>query len=480
MSLAKSVATNISYVMFARAAFRFFTSLAMLYALRYFGPERYGMLETAIAWSNALMTITDLGLSTLVVREASRDESKASIFFGNTLVVQAVLSAFVLAVLVGIGYIFDYDSTQILLIALIGAAGLIFEFRKVMRSILRVFLELRFISIVEVVNGAIFLSAILSVFLFWNNQDAALLAFAWIQLIVNVLTVILLFWYTRRYASPHINLSAIPSMVKESWIFMLYGVFFMLYFQTDQILLSILMDKHAVGIYSAPAKLAAVLLFIPAIIYQVVLPLLFRYYESDFPRYQRLISLSFRYFAAFGIAAGIGLILVADEFVPFVMGEEYRESIPIMKWMGAFVAVRFLTLSLSDLLTTANKQNTLAAIQIAAVCLNVILDLILIPRYGALGPAIATLIVESLSFSIYVWFTRPIIRIPIHQFAIPLFKIAVSASVMTVVVLLTRGSAHTMVVILFGAAAYAITLLSVRFITSEDARLIRTIIAKKS
>src|SRR3989339_187905 len=156
MSLAKSVFKNVSYLLIARSAFRFLTAVALIYAARYLGTERYGMFETATAWANMFLALNDVGMSTLIVREAARDPKKTAVYFGNTLLVETILSLVIFFVLLGIGIGFRYDHTTMLLIGILGASNLIFEFRKVMRGIFRVHMNMGFIAFVEILNGALF------------------------------------------------------------------------------------------------------------------------------------------------------------------------------------------------------------------------------------------------------------------------------------------------------------------------------------
>ena len=61
-----------------------------LYIARYLGANGYGILSFALAFSGIFSILADLGLSTLTVREVSRDKSLATKYLGNVLLIKII------------------------------------------------------------------------------------------------------------------------------------------------------------------------------------------------------------------------------------------------------------------------------------------------------------------------------------------------------------------------------------------------------
>src|SRR3989339_58158 len=342
MSLVKKVFKNATYLLIARALFRFLTALVMIYAARYLTKEEYGMYGTALAWSNVFLALNDLGMSTLIVREAARDEKKMALYFGNTLVVEIILSIFFffLTLIIGIGLHYDY--TTLVLIAILSGAGLVFEFRKVARGAFRVIFEMKFVALMEIANGALYFITTILIISFIQNTNTGLLALAHTRLWVNVLVVVILLLATLRYVKPKFSLSALWPMIKQSYVFTLYNMFFMLYFQVDQIIISIMQDAKAVGAYTAPSNIVTFFLFIPLMIFQVTMPLMYRYSKDNLEQYKRINHALWRYLCAFGIPAGVGIALLAPQIMTLVYHNKYQSSSALLMVMGIFLSVRFL------------------------------------------------------------------------------------------------------------------------------------------
>ncbi len=408
-STKQPIARHASIMLLTRTFFRGFVSLAFLLSYRYFTKDQQGMLDSAITWTNAVMTLSDLGMSTLIVKHASQNHEEADRYFGNAMLVQAVMSLLIFIGLITAGIVTGYPLERLALLALIGAAGLIFEWRKVIRGVLRAQMRIGEIAVTEILNGLFFAAAILSIFWFVEDRRVGLLGFGLAQLIVNTTSIGLLFWHARKLLTPRLDIARIPRMLRESIHFTLYNTFEMIYVQVDIIILSVVSSLSAVATYGGAARIVNLCLFIPMTLYQVLLPALYSYAKHDEQRYRRLSRLTLFGFGAAGCVFGMIFIFFSDPLVPLILGQKYTDSIPVMQWLSVFLMLRFVSIPLTNILITQNREKIVAYTQIGTVAANILLDILLIPHYGAVGPAIATACVETgniLMLAILTWRNR--------------------------------------------------------------------------
>lgn len=486
MSTAKLAFKNISYLLIARLIFRFLTAFALMYAARLLGPERYGMYSTASAWANAFLVLSDLGLSTVMLRVAAREPEKISVYFGNTLVVQSIMSVILWSAIVLIGIGVGYNSTTLMLIMILGASNLIYESRKVMRGVFRANLSLKTLGVLDVFNGAGFFIVSMLVLLLISNKDTALFGVAHASLWVDITTILILFVYTLRLARPHVNFSQIVPMVKDSFVFTLYNVFLMLYFQIDQILLSVLRNTTEVGLYAAPMQIVMVVLFIPLMVFQVTVPIMFRFSKNNMEKYKRANFIIWRYLSAIGIPAGVGLFILAPDLLRFIYGMGYFHdssalfgvSVAAAQFFALFLIVRFCTIAQGNSITTTDRQRVRAVLQIIAVAINITLDLLLIPRFGAVGAAGATLATELvLGISAVIISARHLNESIVANFA-TLVPVLGATLGMSAVIFLAKPHLHVMVLVILGGFVYVPFLWLFRFFQPQDQAMLRQIMKK--
>lgn len=488
MSTAKLAFKNISYLLLARLTFRFLTAFALIYAARYLGSDRYGMYSTATAWANAFLVLSDVGLSTVMLRVAAREPEKIAVYFGNTMIVQSVMSLFIWLTIVLIGIGIGYNTTTLYLIMILGASNLIFESRKVMRGVFRVNLSLKRIGVLEVFNGAAFFGISMLIMLTGTNKNTALFGLAHTSLWVDLITVVLLFLYTVRLVRPHVDLSLIKGMIKDSWIFTLYNMFLMLYFQIDQIILSILKDNQEVGLYSAPMQIVTVVLFIPIMVFQVTVPLMFRFSKNNMEKYKRANTLIWRYLSAIGIPIGVGFLMLASEILNTVYGMNYFDnstelfnvSVLVAQLFGLFLIVRFCTISQGSSITTTDRQHLRAILQVIAVAVNIGLDILFIPKYGAVGAASATLFTEAVIGISSVVISARYLKESLFSQLFGLLPVVGATAGMAGAIFLAKPHLHVMVLVILGAVVYAPLLWLFRFFTPQDRELIQQILNKKT
>jgi O-antigen/teichoic acid export membrane protein len=233
-----------------------------------------------------------------------------------------------------------------------------------------------------------------------------------------------------------------------------------------------------VGIYSAAAKLVTVFLFIPIMTFQVTTPLMYRYSQENREKYQRINQALWRYLAAFGVPAGVGLSLLAPEIIDLVYGAEYAASVAVLQVMGWFLAIRFCGISQGNSLTTTDRQGLRALIQIISVGINIGLDIWLIREYGAAGAAIATTITEAVIISCYLYFSARYLNESILRNLASLVPVALATAGMAGLILLAKPYLHVIVLVILGAVSYGFFLWISRFFRAYDRQILQQIFRK--
>lgn len=171
---------------------------------------------------------------------------------------------------------------------------------------------------------------------------------------------------------------------------------------------TIISDKSEVGYYEQSQKIVKLLLTIITSIGTVMLPRIANIFaKGETEKINKYMSLSFN--AVFLLAFPIifGLIAVADAFVPIFFGDGYASVIMLMKIISPiilFIGISNVTGVQYLLPTKRQKQYTISVVMGAIV--NFIVNMLLIPKHGAIGASIGTVFAEGTVAGIQVFFTR--------------------------------------------------------------------------
>lgn len=202
-----------------------------------------------------------------------------------------------------------------------------------------------------------------------------------------------------RPADLDVNQLEAPS-VREVWIQAWpYGMFAALYpifFQVSTILLKYLSSNEHAGLYSiANAVMSAVYLIPTTIYYKFLLAKMHRWAAHDKPKFWFVYHRGNIGMFALGILVGLGMLVLSPWVVPRVFGKEFSGVVNILYVLALCPPIRFLSAAVGTALLTGSHMRfrvyAMAFATIAAVGFNILL----IPRFGDIGAAWATVVAEA-------------------------------------------------------------------------------------
>ncbi|MFA6296306.1 MAG: flippase [Patescibacteria group bacterium] len=469
------------FALSANTIFKVLNAIIVIVLANYLGPDKYGIYSTAIAFIGIFLVFSDMGLRMLLIQEGSKDIKKAPVYFGNAIIFQSILTVLVIPILFITSKLFGYSHITVILILVLGPALFLIEQSRVSWAVLRLKNINNSVSISEVLQGFASLGAIFFITKLSDtptNQTLFYIAIS--QLVINFVYFIVLFIYASKAVfKPEFALKALKGMLKKSYIFALSELFFTVYFQVDQIVISIIKNAQDVGFYSAPFKVIIFFLFIPRILVRISRPFMYKLFYGGMDKYKRINIFFHRYYSAIGIPLGILTILLAQPIILFLFKEKYSASIPVLKVFGWFIMFYFISVASSQSLTTLLKQKTLTKIQATTVILNLILDIIFVCYFGFVGAAYATLIVQIIASCLFIYFDAKYMQEKIINIIKPLFSIIAAGIGMAIFTYLLRNTVEFILLGIMSCFVYILFLYIFRFFNEYDIKLYQQIIKKK-
>lgn len=211
-------------------------------------------------------------------------------------------------------------------------------------------------------------------------------------------------------ASPPALLASIKQVAVQSWPFGLAGVFYLIYFQSDIILLKYIAGDEAAGIYNVAFVVIATVYMLPGVVYQkFLLPKIHRWARHDRAKVSQVYRTGNLIMLILGFISMVILWLTANFVLPWIFGEGYEEAVFIVMVLALGVPLRFVSLSTGAFLMADGYIRKKAALMAIAATINVTLNIFLIPVYGAIGAAVATCLTEVFLFISYAIYANTMI-----------------------------------------------------------------------
>ncbi|MFL0206170.1 flippase [Aquirufa sp. 2-AUSEE-184A6] len=399
----EKIINNISWL-FLDKVFRAGVGLFInIYLVRYLGPKQFGLLSFTTALFSLFGPFASFGLKNIVIRNLINEPEKVNETLGTSTLMLFIggVVTYLICILT-ICILRPSDTLSISLVILLGTI-LLFNAGEV--SIFWFESQIQSKYIVWVQNIIFFITSIIKFFLIANS--ASIFAFVWITVIESVFaTLILLFlmgYNGVNFLKFKVSLVRARILFKESWPLLLSSIASILNMKIDQVMLGQMVGDEVVGIFSAAIKISEIWYFTIGIVLSSVYPLLSKMHASNNPKIHNYWVNLYRWMFIISLIGAIFLVIFSKLVINLFFGQGYSESAAILKihaWSGINVAIGSVW-SYWILLEGKLKLGLFA--QIIGAVLNISLNFILIPYWGAFGAAIATLI--SYFFSSLVSFT---------------------------------------------------------------------------
>lgn len=369
--------------------------LVSVWVARYLGPAQFGMLSYATAFVALFGALATLGLDGIVVRELVRNPDDSQEILGTAFALRLAggLLALLMAVAVA-SWLRHGEQTLRWLVAII-AAGAVFQ----AFDVIDFWFQANVLSkhTVMAKNAAFSVASLARVGLILSH--APLILFAGVSLLEVVLGAAgLIIVYRRNGGFPgewRSNAARCRRLLGDSWPLILSGFSVAIYMKIDQVMLGEMAGDRVVGIYSSAIRISEIWYFLPMIIVSSVFPAVIQAKERDEGLYVRRMQRLFRLMTAISLAIAVPMTFLSEWVVVTLFGQGFAAAAPVLAihiWAALFV---FLGVAQGpwDL---AENLTRLALFRISSgAFINVVLNVFLIPAYGAVGAAVATVVSQA-------------------------------------------------------------------------------------
>ena len=473
--LIKRARRNIFYKILSEST-RILPALLFIYIARKLGDKDFGKLSFVYSFAGICFIVADFGLSTILIRNVSRQKELTREYVGNILVLKIVLS-FICISVIGIFILFtDYPTDVITLLVIFGGVmffkALIDLFCTVLNAHERMDLEaflkgtnhiLLFVSGIMIIAVGYGLFGLANVFLV-AFSFSSIIGFCIVDVCIEKIR-------------PSFDLKFWRYILKESLPLALTVIFTVIYFKIDVVMLSIIRGSDSeIGWYSAAMRLIELMGIIPALIVSALFPIVSSLYKESIDSLKGVYRTSFRYLIMIALPIAVGTMLLSEHLIDTIYGEEYVKTIPALKILSLALVFIFVNYIMMNILVAVDRQMTNAIMAGTCVFVNIVLNMCLIPHYGYLGAGAATVITEIVLFALGIYYVAKYIC-KINIVAV-VSKPFLSVAIMGTFIELATAKLNLALVIALSVLTYFTCLVLFRFFTKEDKMILIHLIRK--
>lgn len=363
--------------------------LAVIYLARVLGVQAYGVFEFGLTLLTYATLIATFGLERWATREVAGGEAPMT-------VVRRVLPARLLTTLIAVPLLLLASTipgfagiAPLVAILAVGLLASVVDLRWVFAG------ERRMVAVGGglALSGALFL---LGVVVTVRSGADLLVAAAWRTGGEVAMVLLWLLLFARRHGVPRSPWSPLSPVLRGSTPMAVTLGLAMLSFSFDSLLIGLMLGAGPVGLYAAAYRLVSVPLAVGAAYFTGLYPHLTAAHRESPDAFRASVRHSIRLTWSLALGgAAVGWI-VAGPALDLIYGGDYAAAVPALRILIVSAAASLMRSTWGWALNAVNLTHLEASSGTAATVTNVVLNLILIPTYGLVGAAVATLTSETL------------------------------------------------------------------------------------
>ena len=395
MSSGGKITKNIVWLMFDQVFILVLQFAVGIKIANYYGAELYGKYNYAVSLVAFSSIFFEL-LNSRVIKKHYTDENFNNIvfnvnFFRNTMAGVIIFIPIILKLTIGMNSLLFYMLLLICLDNILTTAtyGIenFFEFKLESRRIVISNNIVKIISYTLQYIGMLF--------------GMGIIAVPAIRCIGSLIRMgILKFQYRRTYLSKLANLekrvdrSLLYKIIDEGKFLWVTYISFLVYTQVDRLMIKYYMGEAEVGIYTIGVQLSTILAILLGPIQNSLFPKMMELYRKDYKEYYNFYLFSNTLITQFYLIVTLISILVVKFAFKYVYAQEYSPAIGIYTILAVSIFVKANASLQTGHMTLKNITKKSFYKTLISLVINIILNALLIPKYGINGAAIATLITQ--------------------------------------------------------------------------------------
>jgi O-antigen/teichoic acid export membrane protein len=451
--------------------------ITIVFLARILGPQKMGDYSYVMWVLATAALIVNLGLPTAVSKYVAEYLGRNEEENAKAIIKITILFELLFSIVIGIGLFFlipflsnnsiiqFYLKIIIFVIpftAFIGIINAVLQGYHNFKEILKINIFVMSISLILIVGVLLISPGILNLIL--------------VGLFTNFLNVVVLGWFLRRKGSfkkLKLGKEAKSRFIKYALSLTVIILIDVVVWQRSEVFfLNRYSTAVQIAFYSVMFSLTSrVMTIIPTALSGVLMPTVSRAYgEKNQKKIKEIFYKVLKYIAFIIIPLSIGGIVLAGPIIKFVFGQEYLGATLVLQILFVSSAFGALGAIPSSVLYGTEGQNFILKLGLVVMFINLGLDFLIIPKFGATGAAIANASAQILAViaGIIYMLYRKKFKFPFFDFG----KIFLSSVIMGLIILFLAKFLNQVYglifLILIGTAIYLIIILRMKFILKSD------------
>lgn len=359
---------------------------------RYLGPSNYGIINYAASVVAFAVPIMQLGLPATIVKDLIENPESEGEIMGTSLVMDLISGLACIFLVGSFVAVANHNETEIIIVCILYSLSLILRAFELLQYWFQYKLLSKYPSIIMLVSYVVV--SLYRIFLLVTAKS--IYWFAVVNSVDYLIIGGLLLVIYKKQSSQKLSFSfkTAKKLFSRSKFYILSAMMVTLFQDTDHIMLKLFSGDAENGFYTAAITCACVVQFVYTAIIDSMRPVILECKQKNTAEYEKKLSTLYCIVIYMSLAQSVVFTLFAKLIVAILYGAQYMPTVSILRVLVWYVVFSYMGAVRNIWILAEGKHKFLWKINLAGALANILLNSVLIPFYGALGAAIASLVTQ--------------------------------------------------------------------------------------
>ena len=406
--LKNSVLKNAGWIIGCKIVQSLINLVIGLITARYLGPSNYGVISYVASVVAFALPLMQLGLKQTLVKEFIQAPDREGQILGTALTINIVSSIVCMIGSVSFVAFVDAGEKETILVCGLYSLTLLFQATEMTQYWFQSKLLSKYPSISTLC--AYIAVALYKVYLLVTQKGVIWFAFSNVLDYFLISIILMLFYRKIGNQKLSVNWAMGREMLSRSKYYIIPSLMVMIFQHTDRIMIKLMIDQTETGVYSAAITCIGISGFVFAAVIDSARPAILEAKKKDQAIYEKKVTQLYSVITFMSLAQGVVMTVLAKPIVLFLYGKQYSGAASILAVAVWYVTFAYYGSVRNIWILAEEKQKHLTGINVAGALANVALNFLLIPVWGAIGAALASLFTQFFTNVIIGFIFKPIRR----------------------------------------------------------------------
>lgn len=373
---------------------------------RFMGPSNFGVINYAASVVAFFAPLMFLGINSVIVQEITTHPEEEGKITGTSMLLNIISALVSMFGVTAFAAIVNRGETETIIVCALYSINLLFQATEMLRYWYQAKLQSKYVAIISLL--AYVVTSAYKVYLLATGKSIYWFAISY-AIDYALISLGLYIVYRRKYGGKlQLDRKIGKRLLVKGRYYIVSDLMVAVFAQISKIVLKLVMNEAAVGIYSIALTCSGMTGFVFVAISDSFRPVIFGQKKYNNVEFKKSVRLLYSIFFYLSLAQAVFFTLFADVIVGYMYGPAYADAVVVLKiliWMippGLVGTVRNIWILAEE------KQQYLWIINLCGALFSLAATVVFIYFFGLIGAAVSTLLTQVFTNVILGWIIKPI------------------------------------------------------------------------